>query len=138
MASTEAAERLVGFKSGTMAPICHTIPMKLYPEETIVAKIKKNSKETSTTNNTMLTNITNNNIIDVTKQSQQHRLNVGSGMFGKCLSIPIDKFLKIAGLTSTLALTSTSTSTSLENNNQNTTGGIEICSLIRKKKTKQR
>ena len=36
MAPTETAEHLTGFKSGCMPPIGHTIPMKLYVEESIV------------------------------------------------------------------------------------------------------
>lgn len=36
MAPTETAEQLTGFKSGCMSPIGHTIPMKLYVEESIV------------------------------------------------------------------------------------------------------
>lgn len=37
MAPTPIAEELAGYQSGTMAPICHTIPMKLFMEETVVA-----------------------------------------------------------------------------------------------------
>lgn len=69
MADTSIAEQLVGFRSGTMAPICHTKPMKLYLEESIVNDAKSNPA---------------------------HRINVGSGMFGKCLSIDLDAFLKVA------------------------------------------
>jgi len=36
MAPTEKAEQLTGFKSGCMPPIGHTIPMKLYVEQSIV------------------------------------------------------------------------------------------------------
>lgn len=65
MAPTEIAERLAGFQSGTMAPICHHEIMKLYMEETIVANGCK-------------------------------RVAVGSGAFGVCLSIDLEKFLEIA------------------------------------------
>lgn len=70
MAATEVAEELVGFQSGTMAPICHTTNMALFLEESIVS--------------------------NVAGSLSNHRLNVGSGMFGKCLSIPLDTFLDIA------------------------------------------
>jgi hypothetical protein len=82
MAPREIAEDLAGFRSGTMAPICHSVDMKLYLEESLIADV------------------------DV-----DHKLNVGSGMFGKCLSITVDKFLQIA--------------------NQNPEG-MEVCSLIQK------
>ena len=36
MAPTEKAEQMTGFKSGCMPPIGHTIPMKLYVEESII------------------------------------------------------------------------------------------------------
>lgn len=68
LAPTEIAEKLTGFQSGTMAPICHTVDMKLFLEESIIAKN-----------------------IDTTT----HKINVGSGMFGKCLPISTDKFLEI-------------------------------------------
>jgi prolyl-tRNA editing enzyme YbaK/EbsC (Cys-tRNA(Pro) deacylase) len=68
LAPTEIAEKLAGFQSGTMAPICHTVDMKLFLEESIIANI-----DTTT-----------------------HKIIVGSGMFGKCLSISTDKFLEIA------------------------------------------
>eukprot|EP00537_Pseudo-nitzschia_pungens_P002966 CAMPEP_0172373308 /NCGR_PEP_ID=MMETSP1060-20121228/51128_1 /TAXON_ID=37318 /ORGANISM="Pseudo-nitzschia pungens, Strain cf. cingulata" /LENGTH=192 /DNA_ID=CAMNT_0013099607 /DNA_START=26 /DNA_END=600 /DNA_ORIENTATION=+ len=98
MAPTAVAEGLVGFRSGTMAPICHLTPMKLYLEESIVSK--SSSATHPTTNN-------NNNNEDETRDERDHpaghnhnyhhhRLKVGSGMFGKCLSIPLDKFLQIA------------------------------------------
>ena len=87
LAPTEIAEKLAGFQSGTMAPICHTVHMKLFLEESIIANI-----DTTT-------------------------LNVGSGMFGKCLSISTDKFLEIA---------------------KANPKGVEVCSLIKKSKaTKQ-
>jgi prolyl-tRNA editing enzyme YbaK/EbsC (Cys-tRNA(Pro) deacylase) len=63
LAPTEIAEKLAGFQSGTMAPICHTVDMKLFLEESIIANI-----DTTT-----------------------HKINVGSGMFGKCLSICFDR-----------------------------------------------
>lgn len=44
-----------------MAPICHTTPMKLFLEESLVDSVDEN----------------------------MHRMNVGSGVFGKCLSIPV-------------------------------------------------
>jgi hypothetical protein len=71
MAATEIAEELVGFQSGTMAPICHSTNMALYLEESIVTNVSPECRSA-------------------------HRLNVGSGMVGKCLSIPLDKFLAIA------------------------------------------
>ena len=66
MAPTHIAEKLAGYKSGTMAPICHTVDMKLYLEETLA------------------------------KTHGSHRINVGSGMSGKCLSLPAEKFLAVA------------------------------------------
>lgn len=81
MAPTDIAEKLAGFKSGTMTPICHSVDMKLYLEESIAK----------------------NPIPD-------HRLCVGSGMFGKCLSLPAKTLIQIA-----------------ENNAE----GLKICSLIR-------
>ena len=68
MAPTDIAEGLAGYRSGTMAPICHTHNMKLFLEESLLKRV------------------------DV----ETHRLNVGSGMFGKCLSISTKKFLAIA------------------------------------------
>jgi prolyl-tRNA editing enzyme YbaK/EbsC (Cys-tRNA(Pro) deacylase) len=70
MAETKIAEGLAGYKSGTMAPICHSVDMQLYLEESIIA---------------------NNN-----HSPAYHTLKCGSGMFGKCLSISADKFLEIA------------------------------------------
>ncbi len=69
MAPTDIAERLTGYKSGTMAPICHTVNSKLFVEESIV-----NHKEES---------------------DSTLRVNVGSGMFGKCLSVPLQDFIRI-------------------------------------------
>lgn len=69
MAPQHIAEELAGYVSGTMAPILHTVPLKLYLEESLVE-----------------------NILDM----QQHRYNVGSGMFGKCLSIKANVFLDVA------------------------------------------
>lgn len=68
MAPTEIAEELAGYKSGTMAPICHGHNMKLFLEESL--------------------------IMDVDLRT--HRLAVGSGTFGKCLSISAHHFLEIA------------------------------------------
>jgi prolyl-tRNA editing enzyme YbaK/EbsC (Cys-tRNA(Pro) deacylase) len=68
MAPTEIAERLAGYKSGTMAPICHTTNMKLFLEESLVKDVDINA----------------------------HTLNVGSGVVGKCLSISAKRFLEIA------------------------------------------
>jgi len=84
LAPTEIAEELVGFQSGTMAPICHSVDIKLFMEESIVADA-----------------------------GAGHRLNVGSGMQGKCLSISIDKFMEIANLNPE---------------------GMLLCSLVRKAK----
>jgi prolyl-tRNA editing enzyme YbaK/EbsC (Cys-tRNA(Pro) deacylase) len=88
MAPTEIAEELTGYKSGTMAPICHSVDSKLFLEESIAS-------------------------VD----DWDHKLNVGSGMFGKCLSISADKFLQIA---------------------KANPKGVEICSLIAKKKPSKR
>lgn len=68
MAPTEIAEELAGFQSGTMAPICHSVNMKLFLEESIVADA----------------------------DTAAHKINVGSGMFGQCLQISADKFLQVA------------------------------------------
>lgn len=85
LALTEIAEELAGFQSGTMAPICHSVDMKLFLEESIITNV------------------------DMTT----HKLNVGSGMFGKCLSISTEKFLQIAKMNPK---------------------GIEVCSIIKKPK----
>ena len=67
MAPTAIAEDLTGYKSGTMAPICHTTNMKLYLEESIL-------QDSDTT----------------------HMFVCGSGLFGKGLSITQEKFLQVA------------------------------------------
>ena len=84
LAPTKIAEGLVGFQSGTMAPICHTVNMKLFLEESVIPS---------------------NADLSV------HKLNVGSGMFGKCLSISAEIFIKIAKLNSQ---------------------GFEICKIVKK------
>ncbi|CAB9513587.1 expressed unknown protein [Seminavis robusta] len=66
LAPTSVGETLAGYKSGTMAPICHSKNMKLYLEETILIG------------------------------DREHRILCGSGMFGKCLSIAEDKFMEVA------------------------------------------
>lgn len=86
MAPTPIAEELAGFKSGTIAPILHSTNMKLFLEETIAAS------------------------------PGDHKLAVGSGMFGKCLSISAGKFLQIA--------------------NANPKG-MESCALVQGKRGKQ-
>lgn len=63
MAPTDIAERLVGFRSGTMAPICHLTNMPVFLDESAM------SRET---------------------------ICVGSGIFGKCLSMPTETFLRVA------------------------------------------
>jgi prolyl-tRNA editing enzyme YbaK/EbsC (Cys-tRNA(Pro) deacylase) len=68
MAPTDIAEGLAGYRSGTMAPICHTQNMKLFLEESLMERV----------------------------DDENHRLNVGSGVFGKCLSISPKNFLAIA------------------------------------------
>ena len=66
LAPTPIAEELAGFQSGTIAPILHSSNMKLYLEETIA------------------------------NTADGHELAMGSGMFGKCLSLKTKKFLEIA------------------------------------------
>ena len=83
LAPTEIAEGLAGYKSGTMAPICHTENMTLFLEESLIRDV----------------------------DLETHKLNVGSGIFGQCLSISTKKFLEIANLNPK---------------------GCKICSLIRK------
>jgi prolyl-tRNA editing enzyme YbaK/EbsC (Cys-tRNA(Pro) deacylase) len=73
MAPTEVAEGLAGYRSGTMAPICHTQNMRLFLEESLLKGV----------------------------DMELHRLNVGSGMFGKCLSISAKSFLEIAAVNPT-------------------------------------
>jgi prolyl-tRNA editing enzyme YbaK/EbsC (Cys-tRNA(Pro) deacylase) len=73
MAPTSIAEKLTGYKSGTMAPICHSVSMKLYFDESIV-----------------------NKIAGYDDACPYHRIYVGSGMPGKCLSISFKKFWSIA------------------------------------------
>jgi len=69
MAPTDIAEGLAGYRSGTIAPLCHTKNMKLFLEESLVTGVD---------------------------DTETHRLYVGSGMFGKCLSISVKNFLSIA------------------------------------------
>ena len=66
LAPKPIAEELAGFKSGTIAPILHSSNMKLYLEETVA------------------------------NTADGHELAMGSGMFGKCLSLKTQKFLGIA------------------------------------------
>ena len=66
MAPTPIAQELAGYQSGTMAPICHTVPMKMFMEETIA------------------------------NTEPNHELWMGSGMFGKCLAISTEHCLAIA------------------------------------------
>lgn len=87
LAPTEIAEKLAGFQSGTMAPICHSVNMKLFLEESIVANA----------------------------DTASHKIAVGSGMFGECLSISADKFLEVA---------------------KKNPEGLVVCPLIRKSKGK--
>lgn len=86
LAPTEIAEELAGYQSGTMAPICHSVDMKLFLEESIIANV------------------------DMTT----HKVNVGSGMFGQCLSLPTEKFLEIA---------------------EANAKGVKVCSIIKKSKS---
>ncbi|GFH46992.1 predicted protein [Chaetoceros tenuissimus] len=88
MAPQHIAEELAGYISGTMAPILHTVPLKLYLEESLVE-----------------------DILDM----QQHRYNVGSGMFGKCLSIKASLFLDVAKM-------------------GNNGDGLTVCPIIQKKR----
>lgn len=69
MAPTPIAQELTGYQSGTMAPICHGTSMKLFFDQ---------------------------DIVDDSDDDALHRLFVGSGAVGKCLSIPLDKFLEIS------------------------------------------
>lgn len=69
LAPTPIAEELAGFQSGTMAPICHSVKMKLFLEESIVSGGADLSEV---------------------------KINCGSGMFGECLSISAGKFLEVA------------------------------------------
>jgi prolyl-tRNA editing enzyme YbaK/EbsC (Cys-tRNA(Pro) deacylase) len=85
MAQKEVAEALTGFKSGTMAPICHSVDMKLFMEKSLFEGVDLSA----------------------------HRINVGSGMFGKCLSVSAETFLRVAHTSSK---------------------GMELCSIVQKKK----
>ena len=110
MARTKLAEELVGYKSGTMAPICHTTNMKVFLEETIFKASGKEEDEEGDGDGDA--------DIDSNKEkngssSGDIRIVCGSGMFGQCLSISADKFLKIAEL-----------------NPQ----GVKVCDLIKTKK----
>jgi prolyl-tRNA editing enzyme YbaK/EbsC (Cys-tRNA(Pro) deacylase) len=71
MAPKEIAEKLTGFQSGTMAPICHLVNSMLFVEESIVAHEQE-------------------------CDDCHKRINVGSGMFGTCLSLPMRDFIRIA------------------------------------------
>lgn len=88
LAPTSIAEELAGYKSGTMAPICHSQNLKLFLEERIV----ENVDETV------------------------HRVHVGSGMFGKCLSISVKNFLDVA---------------------RSNPEGVNVCSIVQKAKSKK-
>jgi hypothetical protein len=59
MAPKDIAERLTGYKSGTMAPICHSVNLMLFIDEGVIQ-----SSESVISN---------------------HRLNIGSGKVGRCL-----------------------------------------------------
>jgi len=85
MAPREIAEKLTGYESGTMAPICHSVDMKLFLEKSLVEGV----------------------------DLSVHKINVGSGMFGKCLSLSAEKFLGVANAS---------------------TEGVELCSIIQNKK----
>jgi prolyl-tRNA editing enzyme YbaK/EbsC (Cys-tRNA(Pro) deacylase) len=85
MAPKKVAEALTGFKSGTMAPICHSVDMKLFMEKSLFEGVDLSA----------------------------HRFNVGSGMFGKCLSVSAETFLRVAHTSSK---------------------GMELCSIVQKKK----
>jgi prolyl-tRNA editing enzyme YbaK/EbsC (Cys-tRNA(Pro) deacylase) len=71
LAPTETAERLTGYRSGTMMPICHSVAMRLFLEETVI-------------------------VPEQNRGEADHRILCGSGIFGKCLSISTDTFLQIA------------------------------------------
>lgn len=68
LAPTDMGERLAGYKSGTMLPICHSVDMHLYLEEAIAMH----------------------------RQDPDHRILCGSGISGKCLSISTEQFAQIA------------------------------------------
>lgn len=68
LAPTKVAEELAGYQSGTMAPICHSVDMKLYLDESIAAKANVPG----------------------------HKFKVGSGICGKCLSISAGKLVQVA------------------------------------------
>jgi prolyl-tRNA editing enzyme YbaK/EbsC (Cys-tRNA(Pro) deacylase) len=88
MAPKEIAEALTGYTSGTMAPICHSIHSMLFAEESIFGHEDEQ-----------------NYSVD--------RVCVGSGIFGTCLSISKENFLKIA---------------------KTNPEGMKICSLIQRRK----
>ena len=69
MAPNEVVDELAGYGSGTMEPIFHTMDMKLFVEKSLIEGM------------------------DVLSA---HRINVGSGMFGKCLSLSAKIFLRVA------------------------------------------
>lgn len=74
MAPKDVAEKLTGYQSGTMAPICHSVNSMLFVEESIISQDGEPP-----------------NI-----QSLAPRVNVGSGIFGTCLSLPLKDFIQIA------------------------------------------
>jgi len=86
LAPTDIAEDLTGYQSGTMAPICHGKNMKLYLEESLLQGVD---------------------------DTEKHRVNVGSGIYGKCLSISWKHFLLIA---------------------EANPSGLEICPIIQRRK----
>jgi len=69
LAPREVAEDLTGYESGTMAPICHTTPMPLYIDESII-------RERRTKNTTIVS--------------------VGCGTMGHSLFLKLDDMMKIA------------------------------------------
>jgi prolyl-tRNA editing enzyme YbaK/EbsC (Cys-tRNA(Pro) deacylase) len=73
MAPKDIAETLTGFQSGTMAPICHSVNSMLFVEENIVAAQQAPDS-----------------------RKCPPKINVGSGMFGTCLSISVRDFIEFA------------------------------------------
>ena len=86
IAPKEAAEELAGYGSGTMAPICHTVDTKLFMEESLIEGVDDLSA---------------------------HRINFGSWMFGKCLSLSAKTFLRVANASSE---------------------GVKLCSIVQQNK----
>ena len=91
LAPKEIAESMTGYQSGCMPPICHTEPMQLFVESSILSETKSNGISRVST-----------------------LISIGSGILGHSLLLPVDDFAMVSERTSfryqngTFALSSSS------------------------------